>query len=262
MSYIIDELIQKNFILKSGKINPHIENKIPFELRHKIIDATNFLEGDYILSVRINCIRQNIIKQPKCICGKCLFDMRLSKFKKYCSRICSNTSEETKSSYKQTMIKKYGVDNASKAKEIKDQKENTILAKWGTYQNKINETLSKPYKIGIHRENLNEKKQYYKSVETYTQRNKHNIKLIGEVGLAGTDGAYQLDHKFSRSTGLKNNIHPSIIGHKYNLEYLPWLENKEKSDSCSIELGTLLSLIETEHINCSLDQFKQMSGTI
>jgi hypothetical protein len=48
-------------------------------------------------------------------------------------------------------------------------------------------------------------------------------------GLAGVDGAYQLDHMVSIREGYDNNIDPKEIGDIKNLQFIPWKENLNKS---------------------------------
>lgn len=67
---------------------------------------------------------------------------------------------------------------------------------------------------------------------------------------------------FSVKHGFDNNVSPSVIGHMHNLRFIPWQENYSKSVKSSIELGTLLSLIELDKYNKSLTQqeYKSLIG--
>jgi hypothetical protein len=62
---------------------------------------------------------------------------------------------------------------------------------------------------------------------------------------------YQLDHKYSVSSGFKNKVKPSIIASKYNLEMLTKKENKLKSGNCSILLEDLKLLNEKDLLTFS-----------
>lgn len=47
-------------------------------------------------------------------------------------------------------------------------------------------------------------------------------------GPSGQEGAYQVDHIYSKYKGFKNGVPASIIGHIDNLVMLPWKENRDK----------------------------------
>jgi hypothetical protein len=46
--------------------------------------------------------------------------------------------------------------------------------------------------------------------------------------IAGTDGAYHLDHKMSCRYGFDNGISEEVISSADNLQMLPWIENIKK----------------------------------
>lgn len=52
-------------------------------------------------------------------------------------------------------------------------------------------------------------------------------------------GYYNVDHKYSKIQGFKNNIPPFIIGNLINLEMLPHEENSSKNHKCSISKSEL-----------------------
>lgn len=75
-----------------------------------------------------------------CKCGsKTSFNKNwLYGYRKSCSAKCSQLEQNTKDKRKQTTLKKYGVDNIAKLKEIKEKTTKTNLEKWGhksTFQN-------------------------------------------------------------------------------------------------------------------------------
>jgi len=55
---------------------------------------------------------------------------------------------------------------------------------------------------------------------------------------------YELDHKFSKSEGFKNNVPPEIIGHPSNLEMIDRSENRKKYNKSSITLNDLYQIIK------------------
>jgi len=81
----------------------------------------------------------------------------------------------------------------------------------------------------------------YKSVVTYiTEQYRSEITAGYKTGLAGTPGAYHIDHMFSIMQGYKEQISPLLIGSKYNLQMLPWKENLAKHNSSHITLNALM----------------------
>jgi hypothetical protein len=80
----------------------------------------------------------------------------------------------------------------------------------------------------------------YKAVVLYvTEKFRKEITEGYITGLAGTPGAYQIDHMYSIMAGYKNKISPLLIGNKNNLKMIPWKLNLSKHSSCSINLDEL-----------------------
>ena len=79
-------------------------------------------------------------------------------------------------------------------------------------------------------ENLPKYKKYHREVMHITRKQDiSNLPNLNLRGLAGTEGAYQLDHIISIKEGFDKNISPNIIGHINNLQFIPWEENLKKS---------------------------------
>ena len=78
---------------------------------------------------------------------------------------------------------------------------------------------------------------YYEIVKRETKKSlrKYKIKNFELVGDISKDrDNYHIDHKFSVSEGLKNNILPQIIGSIVNLECINGIENIKKQNKCSL----------------------------
>jgi len=77
---------------------------------------------------------------------------------------------------------------------------------------------------------LDSKKRYYQEVWRITnQQELSKLENADKVrGLAGTPGAYQLDHKISIGEGWNNKINPYIIGNIQNLRFITWEENLKR----------------------------------
>ncbi len=83
----------------------------------------------------------------------------------------------------------------------------------------------------------------YKSVVTYlTEKLKSEVASGVTLGLAGTAGAYQIDHNYSVMHGFINKVSPFVIGDRKNLSALPWKQNLQKHSKSSITLSELLIL--------------------
>lgn len=81
----------------------------------------------------------------------------------------------------------------------------------------------------------------YKAIVAYlTEKHRTTISEGYVTGLAGKDGAYHIDHKYSILHGYKNKISPLVIGHLQNLEMIPWKDNVSKHTNSSISVEQLL----------------------
>lgn len=98
----------------------------------------------------------------------------------------------------------------------------------------------------------------YKAIILYLTEKERPIITEGyKTGIAGTQGAWQIDHKFSIKDGFKNKISPFVIGHVKNLEMKTWLENLKKNASSDIAKDKLLELcnVSKEQSEKEFDNF-------
>jgi len=79
---------------------------------------------------------------------------------------------------------------------------------------------------------LTERKRYYYDVWRLTEANAYLIPGYDPElrGIAGTEGAYQIDHVIPISKGYSDNIDPFDIASPNNLRFIPWRENLQKGD--------------------------------
>lgn len=116
---------------------------------------------------------------------------------------------------RKTWMEKYGVDNPSKVPVIKQ--------KLSDLSKKRNENLH------INKE---ESTLYYMKVREITKQSwVKNYLLINPTRITRSN-EWHLDHIFSISEGLNNNIPPEIIGHWTNLRLIPKKENSSKGGNC------------------------------
>lgn len=83
----------------------------------------------------------------------------------------------------------------------------------------------------------------YKAIVTYLTEKHRSVLTEGYItGLAGTSGAYQIDHNYSIMHGYRHKISPLLIGNINNLTMIPWKDNLQKHTTSSITLDKLLEL--------------------
>lgn len=89
-------------------------------------------------------------------------------------------------------------------------------------------------------EDLDEYDLYYSVVYNMTNINYRKFKKsINPEKYPRGLKQYHIDHKYSVSSGFKNNVPPYILSHPYNLQMLPYRDNIIKRDSSSITLEEL-----------------------
>lgn len=89
--------------------------------------------------------------------------------------------------------------------------------------------------IWVPLENMSDYERYRH--EVWLSTNLNDLSLLDNHerrGLAGVDGAYHLDHKYSIQQGYLNGVPPELIGSVKNLEFIPWEENVKKQNKCGI----------------------------
>jgi hypothetical protein len=80
----------------------------------------------------------------------------------------------------------------------------------------------------------------YKVIVLYlTGKHRTNISDGFVTGVAGKQDAYHIDHMFSILKGYQQKVSPIVIGHRNNLQMLPWKDNISKHSKCSILLDEL-----------------------
>ena len=157
---IINKILTE-FTNKKGGINT---KKIKMLGNEKYLDAlinaTSFLPNDTHLRFRFNYIKEGFINVPKKCkeCGKILLDVKNT----FCSSVCSNTNADEilrmkltwnsknkdeilsiQKKRKDTNIKKYGVDIASKLPEVIEKNKQSHIKNWGDYAMRNEDIIDK-----------------------------------------------------------------------------------------------------------------------
>jgi len=256
----------------SGKINSNRSKRITVPIKYSWCNS----KQEYYFA-----FNNNLVSPPKC--KKCNYN--IVKFKSFkngynifcCARCRENDKDKIKKSNEQikmTKLSRYGDENYCNVDKIKMTKlnrygdenynniekyKNTCLIKYGVNNiSKIPEVRNKAMiKTRETREKLNhwvtlENLSLYKLYkrEVYRITNSMNISSLNNIdkrGMAGVNGKYHLDHKFSILQGYNNGILPIYIGNIHNLEMIPWEENYNKKANSSISLEELFTKSTTEN---------------
>ena len=106
-------------------------NKIK-ELNIDLWNKINDFPLDIPFKEKFYIIENSLIDKPKCECGNYVkFIDMINGYREFCSRRCMYDSPKLKDKRKNSCIEKYGVDNPSKSKEVRDKVIKTNLDKFG-----------------------------------------------------------------------------------------------------------------------------------
>jgi hypothetical protein len=153
---------------------------------------------------------------------------------------------EVRQKMQQTMVDRYGKEFTAQVHTLHEKMVQTNLERYGVeYPIQSTEYRQKMEELGkwIPLELWTDFELYYRQVWKFTRLQPiKELEYFGVRGLAGIDGAYHLDHKYSIKYGFINSVPPYIIGSIHNLEMLPWFDNVYKGERCSMELEHLCDL--------------------
>ena len=128
-----DSILLKIFFNKENNI---IGGKVA-RLRRKFPNILSYLNKRYhdSFSLKETLIRMkyHIDVHPKCpVCGNFtkFYGSKKLMFANHCSNKCTQLDDETKIKFKQTCLKKYGVDSPMKSSKIKEKSKQTCLEKY------------------------------------------------------------------------------------------------------------------------------------
>lgn len=215
-SHTIEGYINK-YGLEKGHIlyNKMIENKTYRNGKQSYIDKYGLEKGEEIYN---DIQKKKVITLEKCIdrYGEEEGVTRYEEWKK------SQKNKNLLSSY----IERHGYDMG--------------LIKWLDKNNKISIANSK-----IQIEHKNKFKEYICEVDKYTRLSIGNKKLYN-IELRGFEFGYDLDHRFSKIDGFKNNIPSYIIGHISNLKIVDSSYNRKKQHNSDIDVEFIIKEFEND----------------
>jgi hypothetical protein len=87
-------------------------------------------------------------------------------------------------------------------------------------------------------------KKYRRKVHYWSEKN--DLSVLENYEKRSKTG-YSLDHKYSVRVGFDNNVPPKIMGHIYNLHFIPVKENSSKGTKCLITKEMLYELFKNGH---------------
>lgn len=186
-------------MIKEQLVSVSISNQGKY---YKSLGYTNIKQGD-VIQVPWKLLPPNSNKKIECLCDKCglQFVRQLQlviKNKNHFCRTCSRIE--------------VGYKNIGNAWGFTSDKSGSNHPRWNPNKPAYAEYKSKVYSVT--------RKQNLSLLENYEKPR----------GLCGIDGAYQLDHIISIKQGFAKNIDPEIIGSISNLQFIPWQNNRNKSD--------------------------------
>lgn len=115
----------EDYILKKGKRSLHIAISNSKKIQKSLIEQTNFLPVDVKYNQRCYHILNDLYEIPKCnYCklNEVNFNNRNKEWRylEYCSKKCGSSDEKSRIKYKETCLRKWGVDNFSKTDHFKE----------------------------------------------------------------------------------------------------------------------------------------------
>lgn len=146
--------------------------------------------------------------------------------------------------YYRILLESQGYDNDEIDIIIKEKRTTLCREKMG--EKRFEQAISKMRKtfeakgLWVPLDDMSDYMKYKKEVIRYTNMNNiSEMENADKRGLAGSEGSYHLDHKFSIQQGYINKVPPEVIGSSSNLIFIPWEENVSKQAKCSIDLEEL-----------------------
>jgi len=149
-------------------------------------------------------------------------------------------SEEQLNKMKRTRFERYGDENFNNREKCKQ----TCLAIYGFEYAMMHPLVIEKHKKSVLESNIKSGRWYNYEDKSDWYIYAHKVRKLTEIiyklnkdkinpndyprGVAGTAGAYQLDHIYSVNKGFVNNVPVHIIAGLDNLQMLPWFENISK----------------------------------
>ena len=230
---------------------PHLKHDgLSKPLIQELFNSTSFLDVNppVKLTARFFCVLNNIQETPTCkLCGKpTAFTHFKRGFRVHCSTKCGKSDPDVVNGYKQTCLKKYGVDNHNKVKEIRDRGTKTCIEKYGVknvslldeIKNKKAKTAHEHYGVDnvfqskdIRKKAKHTLKEKYGD-EYYSNREKFKQTCLEKYGVDNPTKLKEFSEKALKTTLKRKKylgFNPNIGKNEKKL-----LDMQEKIDNCTI----------------------------
>ena len=215
------------------------------------------------ITAKLWCYYHGLKKEPGCIvCGKPTeFHNFEHGFRPYCSYSCSNNSELTKDKYKQTCLERYGVENASSSKTVREKVKHTMDERYGgmlsgspVIKEKMQKTMLERYGVD----------HYSKTKEYKNKHKKTMLERYGAVGFASPVIKEKMQKTMLERYGVEHNMYSEATKEKIRQTCLEkyGVENPFQSDrSKEKSKQTCLKKYGTEYASTSDDVKNKIKQT-
>lgn len=133
-NYTIESLKKSLVDILSRKKRFSFEIKSNYELYSSILKVTNFLNQNVTLCERVYCILNDIHEVkicPTCNKNPVKFKSMNRGYLDHCCSKCSKLDSLVNEKQKNTCLKKYGIDNPFKSKEVRGKALKTNIERYG-----------------------------------------------------------------------------------------------------------------------------------
>ena len=228
-------------------INREILAKINIEYNNQF---ETFSELIYLITNKNNLENLHIFCP---VCGKKnKFNGIVVGYTNYCSNKCSNNSENHKLKCKVAFLKRFGVDNPAKSKEIIDKISNTKLKRYGdkhyTNQEKANKTCIKKY-----------------GKQHYTNRDKAINTCFSRYGVKNPMKCKEISNKAQETCIIRYGVNTfaksELFKNLYNDEEFVNNINSKRKITSLIRYG-VEDYTKTEECNIKRYEAKKKNGTL
>lgn len=167
--------------------------------------------------------------------------IKATKLERYGSETYCNLEQA-----KQTNLKNHGVEHSFQIPHVIEQIRKKSAAYFDSEEfMEFRHELRKEKRWGEYREDLDDWTLYKVACRVFTNQNDlSKLEHYEKRGLAGVDGAYQLDHIVSMRYGFENNVDPMVIGNINNIKFISWEENLKKGIRSHMSLEELTEKIK------------------
>ena len=233
------------------------KTKISKKDKEEIKTLTSFLPLDVKIKQRLWHIKHQTDKIPKCkICKEETKWSNSKEYQTYCSVKCMSNDTEIKQQRKQTNLEKYGVEYASQSLEIKQKVKETCINRYGVSNVRQTEQVKQ--------KNINTKKEKYGTGNNLVAIKQTNLEKYGvEYAIASNEVKEKIKQTNLEKYGVEYAIASNEVKEKikqtnlekYGVEYIVYSDNfKQKQKQTNLEKYGVEHAITSEIIKEKIKQ--------